>query len=184
MKKYSWNTHVGYNLSRPITKRLKNLNKVVINWLVNHEYIDSFYATGMSPKKLVFALYLALRSREQDLKNKDNYICGLVDRNNQLQERIKELEEYEKQVIYEGYKFVITTYQWSCGDGCCSDSWAYHAVYDREGKLIEGRDYPSSEKTYTNRYRLTEELKEKYGQNIDIRYQAYDSDKERIYEDY
>lgn len=182
MKKYLCSYHIPYNVFSVPAKRIKNITSVASNWLKKHEYLPEFVNRN-SPRNVIFYLYMALRSREADVKQNEIEISRLKNINSGLRERILLLEEYEKAAVYKDYTFSITTVNWTCGDGCCSDSWAYYTVRDEKNQVVDGNNYCSGN-TYRSKESLASELRKEYGKDIQISFYREDDDTKEIMEDY
>lgn len=180
MKKYPSNYHIPYNVVSIPAKRIKNIASVALNWLKKHEYLSD-HVNRNSPRNVIFYLYMALRSRESDIKAYEKLISEFKNANSDLRERIAVLEEYEKAAVYRDYTFSITTVNWTCGDGCCFDSWAYYTVLDENNQIIDGVNY-CSENTYRSKESLASKLREKYGKDILISFYSQDYDTKEIME--
>lgn len=76
----------------------------------------------LSPRVLLLGIYVCYHNackRARDIEKSLKYQRDCMDK---LRAEIERLKEFEKAVVYAGYSAIITTYHWSCGDGCCSDS--------------------------------------------------------------
>ena len=80
--------------------------------------------------------------------------------------RISELEAELRDYKYAKYTAIITYVSWSCGDGCCSDSWYEAMVFDENRVAVKefGGQY-TNDKPY-----LESEIRKQYGKNIKFNY--------------
>lgn len=180
MKKYPNQTHVKHDLLfRVPLKRLAKLPAVIQNWLQTHEYFDFTFGPNITGKKLLFVLYYALRSREFDLRNKEEYIASLIDRHNQLQSDYNTLQDELKGYKYASYTFNCIRVEWDCGDGCCSDSWHEYQVLDESNNIIDS----GGDKYWSESY-VYEILRNKYGSKIYINNYQRNSDSQDLFENY
>ncbi len=149
-----------YNIPQ---KRLANLPNVITR-LIKRDmpWLDE----TLSPRRLLFGLYVYYQNTRKQINALNRRIINQNVEINNLLTRIADLEGYEKQVIYAKYYAVITYFHWSCGDGCCSDSWHGYRVFGEMNEVIYECGMSGSN-SYMSEHRCQEEIKEKYG-NIKV----------------
>jgi hypothetical protein len=156
-------------------KALRNL-PVVINRVVKRDCDLYWLNTSLSPRRLLLGLYVCYQNALKRNKDLANQIAYQRDHMIKLNEEINRLKEFEKMVIYEGYSAVITTHHWSCGDGCCSDSWAYYKIINQFGVVEE--DTNDCCNSYRSADSIEQEIKKIYGDKITISHEDDYSDDE------
>jgi hypothetical protein len=147
---------------------LKNLPSVVER-IVRKECDLGWMTRKFSPRILLLGLYICYQNERKRTRNLENGIQSHRERIQWLNERIKQLEQFEKNEVYSDYKVVITTYHWSCGGGCCSDSWAHYQVFNQFG-VVEYSSGQLTENSYRSASSIAEEVLKEYGPKIHIEY--------------
>jgi hypothetical protein len=124
----------------------------------------------LSPRVLLLGIYVCYHNACKRARDMEKHAQQQIEYCKTLRKEIERLKEFEKAVVYAGYSAIITTYHWSCGDGCCSDSWAHYKVINQFGVCEKdtGEYHGMSENSYRDRWRVEEELKETYGSQIKI----------------
>jgi hypothetical protein len=84
-----------------------------------------------------------------------------------LEAEIKRLQDFEKQVKYACYRAEITLHHWTCGDGCCSDSWYSYAVFNQHG-ICEYKTGTNRDSGFLSLSSARESINHKYGNAIPI----------------
>ncbi len=156
-------------------KKLAKLPGVVERLVRANNGGYEWHPKKLSPRNLLAGLYVIYQNTKKENKNLKNYIESLNKRNAVLHARIAQLEVIEKQVKYEGYFAVITCYHWSCGDGCCSDSWYGYKIYNAQNVCEEAQG-DAYENNYASLENVRSRIGEKYGPQIKI---SYDDDYSR-----
>ena len=163
------NTNVVGNTN---VRLLKNISALVER-VVKRDCGMEWHTRKLSPRSLMLGIYVCYQNalkRSRDMEK----ACKLqVEYNNKLRIEIDRLKEFEKMAVYAGYSAVVTTYHWSCGDGCCSDSWAHHKIINQFGVVEKDSTWSDFGKTYRDRWQLEKDIKETYGSQIKI---SYDDD--------
>ena len=131
------------------------------------EYNLGKFYRPVSPRRLLLGAFVLFR--KEQLKNKE-----LQSRNNWLEkqlsaqyEEVSRLKDYEKQVIYDGYVGELIEYSWTCGDGCCCDSWYGYRIVNPQG-VCEKEHGGNRKSTYMSRERAKEEIQDIIGSKASI----------------
>ena len=128
----------------------------------------------LPPRPLMLGIYVCYHNAQKRTRDMERAYKLLIEYNGKLRQEIDRLKEFEKAFVYAGYYAVITTYHWTCGDGCCSDSWAHYQVFNQFGVCEKSSDGGyNSENSYRDRYQVEKEIVETYGKQIKI---SYDDD--------
>lgn len=147
---------------------LKNISAKVER-VVKRDCLPSWFQDRkLSPRSLMLGIYVAYHNACKRARDMEKAYQQCRDYNGKLQAEIERLKEFEKMAVYSGYSAVITTYHWSCGDGCCSDSWCYYQIYDQNNKLVKDTKGYSSENSYRSYDSCEREIKQVYGSHVKI----------------
>jgi hypothetical protein len=128
-----------------------------------------------TPRRLLAGLYVHYRNAMLRVRELQRMIQCQGDYARKLEAEIKRLQDYEKQVVYAGYRAEITTFHWSCGDGCCSDSWSGYRIINQFG-VCEHEVGIDGENTYCHVHTCETRIREQFGSTIPI---SYDDDYSR-----
>ena len=159
------------------TKDLGNIPTELRDWMWNHiptgygEDNFGMFDHGSNKEKitgrrLLFLAFLFLNHFKQiqldGIREVKRLSAVISDNNTKIQSLEAELRDYK----YAKYKATITHVSWSCGDGCCSDSWYKAMVFDENGTAVKefGGQY-TNDKPY-----LESEIRRQYGKNIKFNY--------------
>ena len=126
-----------------------------------------------SPRSSLLGIYVCYHNACKRARDMEKHAKQQIEYCKTLRAEIERLKEFEKMAVYAGYSAVITTHHWSCGDGCCSDSWAHYKVINQFGVTEKDSSWCSSGSSYRDRWQVEKELKETYGSQIKI---SYDDD--------
>lgn len=122
----------------------------------------------MSTRSLMLGIYVCYHNACKRARDMENHAKQQIEYNKTLHTEIERLKEFEKMYIYAGYSAVITTHHWSCGDGCCSDSWAHYKVINNFGVCELDSTWNSCGNSYRDRWCVEKQIKETYGNHIKI----------------
>jgi len=115
----------------------------------------------------IFILKARVRSLQKEIQGYRKYVS-------QLQERIKELEDYEKQVVYRDWRAVITCFTWTCGDGCCSDSSYGYQIINEHNQIVKEEDMQGfSRDASISSHTIEERIRRDYGSAVEIRHETH-----------
>ena len=160
------NTNVVGNTN---IRLLKNIGNVVARVVYRDCGINEH--RRLTPRVLLLGIYVCYHNACKRARDMEKSYRQQLEYNNKLRKEIERLQEFEKMAVYAGYKAIITTYHWSCGDGCCSDSWAHYQIINPHG-VVE-KDSSWSGNTNCDRWSREKKIKETYGNHISI---SYDDD--------
>lgn len=122
------------------SSKFVNLPKVLVRLVKKEASISWLGDYYFSPRRLLYALYVVYKNETKALNNQIKSLqcqCNDLHKYNQtLVTKINYLKDFEKTVLHNGWRAVITCYHWSCGDGCCSDSWYGVKVYNAQGQCM------------------------------------------------
>lgn len=122
-----------------------------------------------TPRRILAGLYVHYRNARLRIRTLEGYVKQQGDYARKLEAEIKRLQDYEKQVVYAGYRAEITTFHWSCGDGCCSDSWCGYRIMNSFG-VVEHEVGMTGEQTYVSSFTCADRIRAEFGSHIPISY--------------
>ena len=86
-----------------------------------------------TPRCLLAGLYVHYRNALLRQKELQRCVFQSGEYARKLEAEIKRLQDFEKQVKYAGYRAEVICHHWSCGDGCCSESWYSYKIFNQYG---------------------------------------------------
>lgn len=149
---------------------LKNIAKL-LNKIVKRDCGLQWMERDLSSRSLLLGIYVCYQNAQKRARDIEKNAKLQVSYNEKLRAEIERLKEFEKMAVYAGYSAVVITYHWSCGDGCCSDSWAHYQIVNQFGVVEKDTAQYSSGSSYRDRWSLEKEIKQTYGNQISISYE-------------
>lgn len=121
-----------------------------------------WFTDAISPRRLLFGLYVHYQNARKKIRDLEAIIYSQAKYIGELKKENADLEDYRKQVVFEGYYAIITRFHWTCGDGCCSDSWHGFRVFNKD-RVCEYEKDMSTSNTYRSESGCRDEIKERFG---------------------
>lgn len=157
------NTNIVGNTNVRLLKNIAQILERVVKRDCGLQWMDR----KMSPRSLMLGIYVCYHNACKRARSMEVAYKQQLAYNQTLQTEIKRLKEFEKMAIYAGYSAIVTTYHWSCGDGCCSDSWCHYKIINQFG-VCEKDSQNFSSGNYRSRESCEQEIHETYGKHVSI----------------
>lgn len=154
--------------------RLANINQIVWRWLNNniqhgqyayqqHRFGVYKYTKIPSPRKTMLACWLLMRRQKEERIELEKEQFRLHTQLQEFNKRIHELEAENRDFKYAGYSATLKNVHWTCGDGCCSDSWWTATVRDENSRVVA--EYGDK---YSNKDYILDCIKSNFGTKLSI----------------